>query len=220
MNTSLPGRDAASVGDPPGCTAGERVQVSRPTFFQSPDDLRRWFEANAKQTVELWIGFYKTGSGKRSITWPEAVDEALCFGWIDAVRKGIDEASYTIRFTRRKPNSTWSATNIQRIQELTKLGRMTAEGLQAFDQREEKRSAIYSYEQRGRIELDRGYETELRGNRKAWEFFQAQAPSYQKAARWWVMSAKTEETRRRRLATLIDDSSRGRTVPPLTRRSR
>jgi uncharacterized protein YdeI (YjbR/CyaY-like superfamily) len=189
----------------------------KPKFFSSASKFRQWLAANHDKSSELWVGYYKKDSGKPSLTWPEAVDEALCFGWIDGVRKSIDEVSYTIRFTPRKQRSIWSAVNIKRAGELIELGQMQPAGFKAFENRQEARSAVYAYEQRGR-KLDEAYERKLRANKKAWAFFQAQPPSYQKAASWWVISAKQEETRLRRLAKLITDSEAGRTVPPLTRR--
>ena len=189
----------------------------KPTFFATPSEFRAWLEKHHDTTQELWVGFYKTNSGKPSITWPEAVDEMLCFGWIDGVRKGIDDVSYTIRVTPRKPRSTWSAVNIKRVKELTTQGLMRAAGLKAFEQRAEERSEIYAYE-RENARLDDAFEQQFRANTKAWDFFQAQAASYRKAAIWWVGSPKKEETRLKRLATLIEDSEHGRTVPPLTRR--
>jgi uncharacterized protein YdeI (YjbR/CyaY-like superfamily) len=188
-------------------------------FFATPPDLRTWFESHHDQARELWVGFYKKASGKPSITWPESVDEALCFGWIDGVRKSIDESSYKIRFTPRRPGSIWSAVNIKRAGELTELGRMQPAGLEAFDKRKDARSAVYAYEQRETARLEGAYEEQLRANPKAWAFFQAQPPWYQRAASWWVISAKKEETRLKRLATLIEDSAQGRSVAPLTRPS-
>lgn len=164
---------------------------------------------------ELWIGFYKKSSGKASITWPESVDAALCFGWIDGVRKSIDEDSYMIRFTPRKTRSTWSSVNIKRAKELLEVGLMQPAGLNAFQARQENRSGIYSYEQRG-VDLPDQYGKLLKKNSGAWKFFQAQSPSYKKAANWWVLSAKKEETRVKRLEKLIDDSSHGRTIPQFT----
>lgn len=187
-----------------------------PTFFATPAELRAWFEEHHDTAQELWIGFYKKGSGTPSITWPEAVDEALCFGWIDSVRKSIDEASYTNRFTPRKPRSTWSAVNIKRVAELTELGLMRPTGLAAFERRTEDRSEIYGYEQKDAT-LDVASEQQFRANQAAWDFFQAQAPSYRRAAIWWVISAKREETRPKRLDILIEDSAHGRTIRPLTR---
>ncbi len=191
-----------------------------PTFFATPDAFRAWFEEHHATTQELLVGFYKKSSGKPSITWPEAVDEALCFGWIDGVRKSIDDVSYSIRFTPRKPRSTWSAVNIKRVGELTELGRMRPAGLKAFEERTEEKSAIYAYEQEKTTELDATYEQQFRANTQAWDFFQAQAAWYRRTAIWWVISAKREETRLKRLATLIEDSEQGRTIGPLTRRTR
>ncbi len=191
----------------------------RPLFFAAPSEFRVWLEAHHDSTPELWVGFYKKGSGQPSITWPEAVDAALCFGWIDGLRKGIDDVSYTIRFTPRKPRSIWSAVNIRRVGELTSLGLMRPAGLKAFAERVEEKSGVYAYEQRDAPEFDDAQEQQFRANEQAWAFFQAQPASYRKAAIWWVISAKKAETRRKRLAALIEDSERGRTVPPLTRRT-
>jgi len=192
----------------------------KPTFFASPSELRNWFEQYHETTQELWVGFYKTSSGKPSITWPEAVDQALCFGWIDGRRKGIDDLSYMIRFTPRKPHSIWSSVNVKRVGELIQLGLMQPAGLKAFHERDQNKSGLYSYEQRKDSKLDPAYENQLRANQKAWEFFQSRPPSYQQPAAWWVMSARQEETRLKRLALLIECSEQGRTVPPLTRPTR
>lgn len=188
----------------------------KPTFFKTPAAFRQWLAKHHDNVQELWVGFYKKGSGKRSITWPESVDEALCFGWIDGVRKSLDNDSYTIRFTPRTQRSAWSSMNIKRVGELTELGRMHASGLKAFGARDPQRSGTYSYEQRQR-KLDDEYQSKLKANEHAWDFFQAQPPWYQRTASSWVMSAMKEETRLRRLATLIDYSAKGRTIPPLTR---
>jgi uncharacterized protein YdeI (YjbR/CyaY-like superfamily) len=192
----------------------------KPTFFATTDELRAWLEENHATATELFVGFYKRGSGKPSITWQELVDEELCFGWIDGVRKGIDDVSYSNRITPRTQRSTWSAINIARVKELIALGRMHPAGLKAFERRTDERSAIYSYEQRKTARLEPAAERSFRANKKAWAFFQAQPPSYRRAASWWVISAKREETREKRLATLIRDSQNGRTVGPLTRRPR
>ena len=165
--------------------------------------------------TELWVGFYKKDSGKKSITWPQAVDEALCFGWIDGIRKSRDEVSYKIRFTPRKQRSIWSAVNIRRVAELSKQGVMQPAGLKAFAARQENRSGIYAYEQRS-PELPEQYAKKLKQNEAAWKFFEAQAPSYRKTANWWVLSAKKEETRLKRLDKLIDDSSHRRRLPQYT----
>ena len=188
-----------------------------PTFFATPAEFRAWFEAHHETERELWVGFYKKGSGKPSITWPESVDEALCFGWIDGLRKSIDDVAYRIRFTLRKSRSTWSAININRVAELTQLGRMHPAGLKAFAKRVEDNSAIYSYEQRKQAELDATGEQRFRANQAAWEFFEAQTPSYRNAAIWWVVSAKQESTRHSRLSKLIEDSEHERTLLQLTR---
>ena len=168
-------------------------------------------------TDELWVGFYKKSSGKPSITWPESVDGALCFGWIDGIRKSLDEISYVIRFTPRRARSIWSAVNIKRVGELTKLRLMWPAGLKAFEKRSGDRSEIYAYEQRKGAKLSTAYEKQFRANRKAWDFFRTQPPSYQRTASWWVISAKKEETRSKRLARLIKGSEQQRSIRPLTR---
>jgi uncharacterized protein YdeI (YjbR/CyaY-like superfamily) len=188
-----------------------------PTFFATPDAFRAWLEEHHDTEAELSVGFWKRGSGRPSITWPEAVDQALCFGWIDGVRRRRDDDSYTIRFTPRRRRSTWSAVNVARVAELEAAGLMHPAGLEAFARRSDDRTAIYAYEQRRAAELGEDYEAELRADRDAWGFFQAQPPWYRRAAAQWVTSAKREETRRRRLAQLVADSAQGRTVPPLTR---
>jgi uncharacterized protein YdeI (YjbR/CyaY-like superfamily) len=189
----------------------------KPKYFATPAAFRAWLEANHAASTELLVGFHKKGSGKPSITWPESVDEALCFGWIDGVRRTVDDERYTIRFTPRKARSTWSAVNIKRVAALTKLGRMQAAGLEAFARREAARSQIYAYEQRFEAALDDAGERAFRANERAWTFFQAQPPWYRRTAIYWVMTAKQEATRRRRLATLIDDSAHERTIKHLTR---
>jgi len=177
-------------------------------FFANQPDLRKWFEKNHAKEKELYIGFYKIKSGKPSVTWPQSVDEALCFGWIDAVRKSIDEESYFIRFTKRKADSTWSLVNINKIKELTALGLMMPAGMEAYKKRKEKKSGIYAYENEV-VKLAKVYEKKLKANKEAWAFFQSQAPSYKKIATRWVMTAKQESTRIRRLNDLINDSSAG-----------
>lgn len=184
-----------------------------PEFFKSKKDLRKWFEKNHNKLTEQWIGFYKTASGRQSITWSESVDEALCFGWIDGIRKSIDEKSYMIRFTPRKPNSAWSAVNIKKIEELTKLGLMKPEGVAAFNKMKNSNSKIYTYEQK-EIVLDKKYESIIKANKKAWKYFDEQlAPSYKKISIKWVMSAKQEATRLSRLKILIDSSANGEKIP-------
>lgn len=188
-----------------------------PIFFATPADLRAWFAANATMKQELVVGYYKKGSGKPSVTWPESVDEALCVGWIDSVRHSIDADSYMIRFTPRKPRSIWSAVNIKRVQALTKEGRMTPAGLAAFEVRADERSAIYAHEQRHSASLSVAEEKQFEANKAAWAWFQAKPPSYQKNALYWVVSVKKEETRQKRLVTLIDDCAHRRNIAPLRR---
>ncbi len=172
---------------------------TQPMFFATPDQFRAWLEEHHETAPELLVGFYKTKSGKPSMTWKEAVGEALCFGWIDGRGKSLDDVSYTIRFTPRKAGSTWSVVNIKRVEELTELGRMHPAGLRAFEKRTEAKSGTYSHEQEGAVELGSEFEQQFRANARAWEFFQAQPASYRKAAIWLIISAKKEETRRRRL---------------------
>jgi uncharacterized protein YdeI (YjbR/CyaY-like superfamily) len=189
----------------------------KPVFFSTASDFRNWLAKNHASARELLVGFYKRGSGRPSITWPESVDEALCFGWIDGIRKRVDEVSYTIRFTPRKTGSVWSAINIKRADVLIEEGRMQPAGRKAFEARRENRSGIYSYEQR-RDQLEEPYASIFKKNAAAWTFFQSQPPSYRKAAGWWVVSAKKEETRLKRLKILIEDSAGGRRISSMTPR--
>ena len=187
-----------------------------PKFFAHQSQFRKWLEKHYNKSSELWVGFYKKASGKDSITWSQAVDEGLCFGWIDGIRKSIDSVSYMIRFTPRKSGSIWSVININRAKELSKLGLMHPAGIGVFQNRDEKKSNQYSFEQKS-VKLDRNYEKKFRENKKAWNHFQSMAPSYRKAATWWVMSAKQEETRLRRLAILISDSNLSQKIGALKR---
>jgi uncharacterized protein YdeI (YjbR/CyaY-like superfamily) len=185
--------------------------LTKATFFRSGEELRKWFAKNHRSAAELWVGFHKVGTGNPSVTWPESVDEALCVGWIDGIRKGVDERTYAIRFTPRKPGSTWSAVNVRRVEALEQEGLMLPAGLEAFAARREEKTAIYSYEQ-ALGELPGPYADTLRRNKAAWQFFQGQPPWYRKKASWWVGSAKKEETRLKRLAKLVEESAAGRTV--------
>jgi uncharacterized protein YdeI (YjbR/CyaY-like superfamily) len=187
----------------------------KPRFFRSPADFRRWLERNHARAAELWVGFHKKGSRRASITWPESVDEALCFGWIDGVRYRIDEVSYRIRFTPRQAKSVWSNVNVKRVAALKKLGRMAPAGLAAFAKADPRKSGIYAYE-RSHARLGAAAEKEFRANKKAWAFFTAQAPWYQRTFTHWVVSAKREETQRKRLARLIAHSEAGRRLGLLT----
>ncbi len=166
---------------------------------------------------ELLVGFWKRGTGRPSLTWPESVDEALCFGWIDGVRRRIDEESYTIRFTPRQAKSAWSRVNVERMAELEREGRVAPAGRAAFARRSEERSGTYSYEQRAAAKLDADSERRFRAARAAWKWFEAQPPGYRRTATFWVVSAKREATRRRRLEQLVECSAAGRAIPPLER---
>lgn len=178
-------------------------------YFAKPADFRRWLQEHHAAEKALWVGFHKKGTGTPSITWQESVDQALCFGWIDGIRKRVDEDRYTIRFTPRKPTSVWSAINIARVKELTQQGEMRPAGLAAFEKRDLKRSGIYAYENRPKT-LAPAYEKELRRNAKAAAFFDALPPAFKKLMVFYVMSAKKEETQRKRLARLIAASAAGK----------
>ena len=185
-------------------------------FFKSASAFRRWLGAHHARVTELWVGFFKKDSGKSGITYAEAVDEALCFGWIDGLKKRVDEFSYTQRFTPRKRRSIWSRVNIQHVARLKKAGRVTPAGLQAFEARDPKNSGVYSFENAAR-NLTAAAEKRFRTDQAAWKFFQQQPPGYRRTAIWWVVSAKRAETRGRRLSQLIADSTRGRRLALLTR---
>ena len=174
----------------------------KPTFFRTPADFRKWLMKHHATKDVLLVGFYKKDSGKPSITWAESVDQALCFGWIDGVRKRIDESSYTIRFTPRRSTSIWSNININRAQELIAEGQMQPAGLKAFEARREHKSGIYAYEQRS-VELPEPYNQQLKKNKAASTFFEAQPPSYRKLISWWIASAKKDETRLKRFEKFI-----------------
>lgn len=174
-------------------------------FFKTQSDFRKWLEKNHNKKEELWVGFYKKSTGLKSITWPESVDEAICFGWIDGIRKSIDAKSYKIRFTPRKTSSYWSKKNLNRANELIKLGLIHSSGLKLLKDYDVDKTEKYSYE-REKMELSYEYENEFRKNKTAWKYFQNQTPYYKKTSVIWVMSAKRLETQKRRLSTLINDS--------------
>ena len=180
----------------------------KPKFFSDQQKFRNWLDENHDKKKELLVGFYKKSTGKPSITWPESVDQALCFGWIDGIRKSIDEESYSIRFTPRNPKSTWSTVNIKKVEQLKKLGLMKAAGLAAYNRKEENNSKIYSFEQKI-VKFDPKYEKTFKKNKKAWSNFLLHPPYYRKTVTHWVMSAKQEETRLKRLDRLIKDSEAG-----------
>jgi len=186
------------------------MTAARPKCFPTPVSFRNWLKAHHRSAPELLVGFYRKDSGRASMTWPESVDEVLCFGWIDGIRRRVDGESYSIRFTPRRPESPWSAINIARVAVLTGERRMRAAGLEAFGRRSEKRSGTYAYEQREHAALSAEHQRRLRANRKAWTFFQAQPPSYRRTMTYLVVSAKPEETRLRRLDRLIAASASGR----------
>lgn len=195
-----------------------KPRVMTPKFFKRPADFRKWLEKNHEKQTELFVGFYKKGTGKPSITWPESVDQALCFGWIDGIRKSIDEESYMIRFTPRKPGSIWSMVNIKKMEQLIADGLVHARGLAAYEKRKDEKSAVYSFEQsKDALKLPADFEKEFKRNKKAWAFFIKSAPSYQRPAIWWVVSAKREATRINRLHTLILDSEAGLKIKELRR---
>lgn len=186
----------------------------QPTFFPTQSSFRKWMEKNHRNEKELLVGFYKTNSGKKSITWGESVDEAICFGWIDGIRKSIDAESYCIRFTPRKSTSIWSAINIKKVEELTQKGLMYPAGTEAYSKRKEHKSKIYSYEKDASI-LSNEFLKKFKTNKKAWNFFKSMAPSYQRTAIHWVMDAKQEATKMKRLEELIRDSEVGRKIKRL-----
>jgi uncharacterized protein YdeI (YjbR/CyaY-like superfamily) len=192
----------------------------KPRFFPTPGHFRRWLEQHHATESELWVGFHKKGSGRPSITWPESVDEALCFGWIDGIRKALDEESYVIRFTPRRPTSNWSKVNIRRVGELERDGRMRPAGQAAFAARDPAKSGIYLFEQNEPATMSKDLEKRFRANKKAWSFFEDQPPGYRKLATRFVMGAKREETRERRLERLIADSAAGRRIGILQRPER
>jgi uncharacterized protein YdeI (YjbR/CyaY-like superfamily) len=187
-------------------------------FFDTPAELRAWFEQHHETAPELFVGYWKKGSGRTGVTHPQAIEQALCFGWIDSVSRTIDDRRYRVRFTPRRKGSVWSAINVAKIAELTAAGLMHPAGRRAFEQRKPDQAAVYSYEQPADAVLDDPQTARFRADDAAWQWFSAQSPSYRRAAVHWVVSAKRAETRERRLAQLIADSAAGRKVPPLTPR--
>ncbi len=180
----------------------------KPIFFKTQSELRKWFEKNHRSEQELILGYYKKSTGKETVSWSESVDQALCFGWIDSVRKSIDEESYQIRFTPRKPNSIWSNVNIKKIKELNYKGLMLPTGIEAFNKRKEHKSGIYAFENEEQ-KLDKNFDKQFKANKKAWEFFNQQPAGYKKLALHYVMSAKLEATRNKRFHDLVTDSEAG-----------
>ena len=187
-----------------------KSKANSPIFFAGSDDFRGWLEKHHQTITEQWVGFHRKSSGRVSITWPEAVDEALCFGWIDGLRKTIDTGSYKIRFTPRRPSSIWSAINIARMTELILEGRVRLAGMTAFQKRNPAKSHVYSYENRKTATLSSPATKLFRTESAAWKFFQQQSKSYRQTAIWWVVSAKRPQTREDRLQRLIASSKSGR----------
>ncbi len=187
-----------------------RGTPTSPRFFRTQADLRVWFEKNHDQGGELWVGYYKKGTGLPSVTWPESVDAALCFGWIDGLKRSVDEKSYTLRFTPRRKRSHWSARNLGRMTELIAEGLVAEPGLAAYERRDRRKQ-----EPPGAISLPAKYEGKLKANAAAWRYFQSAPPSYRKQVTWWIVSAKREDTRQRRLAILIESCAEGDVIPPL-----
>lgn len=182
-----------------------------PVFFKSPAEFRRWLRAHHAKERELWVGYHRKATGKPSLTWSESVDEALCYGWIDGLRRKLSDEAYGIRFTPRKPRSTWSDVNIAKVAALTAEGRMTAAGVRAFERRDEARSGVHSFERKAAA-LSPAELTAFRKRATAWKFWEAQPPGYRRTAMHWVSSAKRAETRAKRFATLLADSAAGRRI--------
>ena len=185
-------------------------------YFETPAEFHAWLAKNHSTATALGVVLHSKASGKPTMTWSDAVDQALCFGWIDSIARRLDETSRVQRFTPRKPKSNWSAVNIRKVEELTARGLMTQAGLAAFARREEARSGVYSYENRHLARLDPEREARFRADTKAWEFFTSQPPSYRQTAIYWVMNAKRGETRSRRLAQLIEVSTARLRLPSLS----
>jgi uncharacterized protein YdeI (YjbR/CyaY-like superfamily) len=205
-------RTAQARGKPPDKRATAAEQ-----YFASPEAWRRWLERHHASRAELWVGFHRRETGRPSLTWPQSVDEALCFGWIDGVRQRVDDTRYRIRFTPRRERSYWSAVNLKRMQELVAAGRVTPAGMRAYEARDESRAEAYSFEQRHSVAFAPEDEARFRREAKAWSFFESCPPYYRRTTTFWVVSAKREETRQKRLATLIEDSAAGRRIAGLRR---
>jgi uncharacterized protein YdeI (YjbR/CyaY-like superfamily) len=202
----VPARGSAKDDQLPNSNSQLPTPDVRPIFFRSPAELRKWFDRHHTTASELIVGYHRKSTGKPSITWPESVAEALCFGWIDGIRRSLDDESYTIRFTPRRPGSSWSAVNVRMMKELEAAGRMTAAGRAVFDARKDKNAAGYTYERRD-ASFDAARVKAFKKDKAAWAFFEAQPPGYRRTVTWWVMSAKAEDTRDRRLAKLIASSA-------------
>lgn len=189
------------------------------TFFSTPAEWRHWLEAQHQEADFLWVGYYKKHTGIPSMTWEESVDEALCFGWIDGIRKRIDSEAYKIRFTPRKKSSIWSGKNLNRIKELLEVELVSPAGITAYESRSADKSVVYAYENKDKAVLPPEYERQLRAEPEAWAFFSEElAPSYRQTSIWWVIKAKQQATRDRRIQILIDSCVQRRKIPPLRRK--
>lgn len=191
------------------------ASTPKPAFFARPALFRKWLETNHETGSELLVGFHKRDSGRESMTWPESVAEALCFGWIDGVRKRVDDDSYTIRFSPRKPSSIWSTVNTNKMRELIAEQRVHPAGMRAFERRSEEKSSVYAYENRQTAVLDAASKREFKRHKPAWRFFESCPPWYKRTATWRIISAKRPETRAKRLAELIACCAEGRAIPTL-----
>lgn len=192
--------------------------MAEPVYFASPDDLRAWFEQHHETAAELHVGYFKAASGRRGLTHQQAIEQALCFGWIDGIGRRVDDQRWRVRFTPRRAGSIWSDVNIASVGRLTEAGLMRPAGLAAFERRRADRTGVYSFEQRAQAALEPEQQARLEADPAAWAWFSAQAPWYRRSAMHWVTSAKKPETRESRLSRLIADSAAGRSVPPLARR--
>lgn len=190
----------------------------KPVFFATPEELAAWLEEHHETEDELWVGLYKKGTGKPSVTWPQVVEQVLRFGWIDGVRRGIDEQSYANRITPRRAGSNWSAINVAKVEELKARGLMKPAGLRAYEARRADRTGVYSFERREAAQLPAEFEQRFRAEPNAWAWWEGRPPGYRRTATHWVVSAKRPETRERRLAQLIECCGLQRKVPPLARR--
>jgi uncharacterized protein YdeI (YjbR/CyaY-like superfamily) len=193
------------------------MSEEEPIFFDAPEAFGAWLEEHHATETEVWVGMWKKATGKQVMNWSQAVDEALCWGWIDGIAKRVDEHSHKQRFTPRKPTSNWSAVNVRKVEQLRKEGRMRPPGEAAFVRRRPEKTGVYSFEQRGDAAFTAEQVAQFEANPEAWAYWQARPPGYRRTATWWVISAKREETRQRRLATLIEDCAAGRPIKLLTR---
>lgn len=191
-----------------------RGTADDPRFFPTAAQLRAWFEKNHDKRGELWVGYYKKGTGLPSVTWPESVDTALCYGWIDGLKRSVDEKRYMLRFTPRRKRSHWSARNLGRMEELIAAGLVIDPGLAAYERRDRRKERRAAHEQ-AVVSLPAEYGAKIKADADAWRYFQAARPSYRKQVTWWIVSAKREETRLRRLGILIESCAAGEVIPPM-----